>query len=27
MRHNSSPPETADANTDHTTSVTLLYTW
>lgn len=26
-KHNSNPPETADARTDHTTSVTLLYTW
>ncbi len=26
-KHNSNPPETAVANTDHTTNVTLLYTW
>lgn len=26
-KHNSRPPETATAHTDHTTSVTLLYTW
>jgi putative salt-induced outer membrane protein len=26
-KHNTDPPDTADARTDHTTSVTLLYTW
>ncbi|AMD01984.1 DUF481 domain-containing protein [Halomonas chromatireducens] len=27
VKHNSSPPETAVADTDNTTNVTLLYTW
>ena len=27
VKLNSNPPETAEADTDHTTNVTLLYTW
>ncbi|MGM0784924.1 MAG: DUF481 domain-containing protein [Pseudomonadota bacterium] len=27
IKHNSQPPESADARTDHTTSASLLYSW
>ncbi|MFY0989415.1 DUF481 domain-containing protein [Halomonas sp. C05BenzN] len=27
IKHNSQPPETAEARTDHTTSASLLYSW
>ncbi|WP_163558067.1 DUF481 domain-containing protein [Halomonas sp. NO4] len=27
VKHNSRPPESADAHTDHTTSASLLYSW